>query len=291
MDKIKKGPSMQPYLSSGALTFIVVSDFNKPDAFIEPAKGCDYIVHVASPLPTLVDEDLVEPALAATRAIIAAAEATPSVKRIVTTSSTSGIRLFGRELKDDPVNIAIATGKDEHIPPLTADTQVPTQPPLPAGAAPTERYNASKIAAINWLREYNATRKSATFSIINIMPGWVLGPEELTFSKADALQGSNYVLAWLFQDFSLAPLMGLPEGTDTPLLAETVHLDDVAEGHVKALNIEKVPGQFRNFLLSSNSPSGPVLMDAVNIVKRNLPKEVAEGKIPFTGRMGKSFQD
>ena len=71
-----------------------------------------------------------------------------------------------------------------------------------------------------------------------------------------------------------------------PLVSETVHLDDVVEGHVKALDEEKVKGRMRNFLMCSDSPTGPVLMDAVEILKRELPKEVEEGKIPFAGKLG-----
>ena len=76
-------------------------------------------------------------------------------------------------------------------------------------------------------------------------------------------------------------------GEDAPLLSEIVHLEDVVESHVKALDIEKVPGSYRNFLLCSHTPKGPVMMDAADIVRRELPQEVAAGKIPFTGKLGK----
>ena len=86
---------------------------------------------------------------------------------------------------------------------------------------------------------------------------------------------------------SLAPFLGLPADQDAPLLSETVHLDDVVEAHIKALDTEKVPGQYRNFLLCSDTPSGPVIMDAAEIVRKELPQEVADGKIPFVGEMGR----
>ena len=118
------------------------------------------------------------------------------------------------------------------------------------------------------------------------MPGWILGPEELSYSKAEAFKGSNLILGFLFAEFTISPLFGLPMSEKPPLVSETVHLDDVVEGHVKALDEEKVKGRMRNFLMCSDSPTGPVLMDAVEILKRELPKEVEEGKIPFAGELG-----
>ena len=116
---------------------------------------------------------------------------------------------------------------------------------------------------------------------------WVLGPEELARSKQEAFKGSNLILGWLFSESNLAPSLGFPEDEDTPLLAETVHLDDVVESHINALDTEKVPGKYRNFLLCSHSPTGPVFMDAVDIVRKELPQEVADGKIPFAGKLGR----
>ena len=118
------------------------------------------------------------------------------------------------------------------------------------------------------------------------MPGWVLGPEELSRSKAEAFKGSNLLLGWLFAELDISPLLAIPDSDAAPLLSETVHLDDVVEGHVKALDEAKIKGRMRNFLLCSDSPTGPVLMDAAEIVKRKLPKKVEEGKIPCAGKLG-----
>jgi len=52
MDNITNAPDMQAYVSSGALSFIIVADNTSKTAYHEAAKGCSYIIHVASPLPT-----------------------------------------------------------------------------------------------------------------------------------------------------------------------------------------------------------------------------------------------
>lgn len=283
-----RGPSVQKYLSNGALTFAIVSDNTKPGAYREAAKGCSYIVHVASPLAT-TPGDLVSQAVAGNKAILEAAEATPSIKRVVFTASTASIRPFECLLLKDPANQAIISGRDDEVPTLTAEANQPTQPPVSDDAPPFRRYINSKTAALNLVREYADAHQSETvgFSIVNLMPGWILGPEELARSKQEAFQGSNLILGWLFSQQSLAPLFGLDADEAAPLLAETVHLDDVVECHVTALDTAKVPGKYRNFLLCSHSPCGPVMMDAADIVRRELPQEVADGKIPFAGELGR----
>lgn len=243
---------------------------------------------MASPLATLPG-DLVSQAVAGNEAILEAAEATPSVKRVVFTASTSSIRPFERLLLKHAANQAIISGRGSEVSLLTAETKVPTQPPVSDDAPGFKRYIDSKIAATNLVREYGDAHKSgnANFSIVNLMPGWIFGPEELARNKQEAFKGSNLILGWLFSDLSLNPFLGLPANEDAPLLSETVHIDDVVEGHVNALDTDKVPGKYRNFLLCSDSPTGPKIMDAADIVRKELPQEVADGKIPFAGKLGR----
>ena len=273
------------------MTFAIVPDNTKPGAYIDAAKDCSFIVHVASPLPTQPG-DLLSQAIAGAKAALEAAEATPSIKRVVFTASTSVIRPYERAFAKHPANQAVASGRSDEVPLLTAETKVPNQPPVSNDAPGAHRYINSKIAAHNLIREYAENQKSsaAGFSIVNILPGYVFGPTELAQSKPEAFMGSNLMLSWLFTDLDLSPLLG-GKKEDALMLSETVHLDDVVEGHVKALDTEKVPGKYRNFLLCGDSPTGPVVMDAADIVRRELPEEVAAGKIPFTGYLGRQSPD
>lgn len=218
--------------------------------------------------------------------ILEAAEATPSVKRVVFTASIDSLRPFERLFLKHPDNQALVSGHGDEVPPITAETRIPTQPPVSHDASGQHKYENSKIAATNLVHEYGATQ-NPRFSIVNLFPGWVLGPEELSRNKQEAFKGSNLILSWLFSELSLASMFGLPANEDVPMLQETVHLDDVVESHVKALDIEKVSGKYRNFLLCSHTPYGPVIMDAADIVRREFPQEVADGKIPFAGRLGR----
>ena len=226
--------------------------------------------------------------MAGNKAILETAEATPSIERIIFTSSTWGIRPFHRLLLNHPANQAIVSGRGDEIPTLTAETKVPTQPSISVDAPGFHRYVNSKIAATNLVHEYQAERLgNVHFSIVNIMPGVILDPEELARTKQEAFKGSNLILGWLFMELSLAPFLGLPTSEEPPILSEIVHLDDVVDGHVNALDVSKVQGKYRNFLLCSDAPTGPILTDAVDIVKKALPQEVADGKIPFAGRLGR----
>lgn len=270
---MERGPSIRTYLSNGAPSFTLVPDNSRSGAYIESARGCSYILHIASPLPSQPG-DLVSQAIAGTRAALEAAEATSSVKRVVFTQSTSGMRPFDRFFMTDPVNQALISGKADEVPAMTADTKVPNQSPVPDDAPGELRYGNSKIACINLVREYATSRSSGNshFSTVNLFPGWILGPEELARSKKEAFKGSNIILSWLFQELHLGPIIGLGADEDIPVPNTMVHLDDVVEAHVKALDTEKVPGKHRDFLLCSDGPAGPVLMDAADIVRRELPR-------------------
>jgi len=120
-----------------------------------------------------------------------------------------------------------------------------------------EWYQTSKIMATNSVDEYAARNTSRHFSIVNIHPGWVLGPNPLARNRPDGLNGSNLVLGWLFIPIKFNTFYGLSdEEPPVPLSNETIHIDDVAEAHVNALDCDQVPGAYKNYLLAASSPYG-----------------------------------
>ncbi|VDM81070.1 unnamed protein product [Strongylus vulgaris] len=54
-------------------------------------KGCTYILHVASPWPIVADESTIKTAVDGTLFVLRAASMTPSVKKVVLTSSCAAI--------------------------------------------------------------------------------------------------------------------------------------------------------------------------------------------------------
>ena len=189
VDTIPRGTLIQDHISSGALKFALVPDNTKPGAYYHAARDCSHIVHVGSPLPT-VPGDLTSQAFAGNRAILEAAEVTLTVKRVVFTASISSIRPVERVLPSHPSIQAIMSGKGEDVATLTADTEIPTEPPISEDAPGFHRYVHSKTSALNYIREYVVSHRFH-FSIVNIMPGWVIGPKALARNKQDAFKGSN----------------------------------------------------------------------------------------------------
>lgn len=79
---------------------LVPADLNDSKAFTEHIVGCEYVIHVASPFILDVENpqrDLVDPAVDGTISILEAAAATPTLKRVVLTSSFAAISNGPRE--------------------------------------------------------------------------------------------------------------------------------------------------------------------------------------------------
>ena len=79
---------------------------------------------MASPLATQPG-DLVSQAIAGTKAILEAAEATPSVQRVVFTAKTASLHPFERMFLKHSVNQAIMSARGEEVPALTPETTIP----------------------------------------------------------------------------------------------------------------------------------------------------------------------
>src|ERR1700761_1238971 len=96
--QIKSPKSIQSYLSQ--LEFVIVPDITVDGAYDEAVKGVNAIVHIASPLGSDAGDDfqagLVTPAVKGTLGILDSAVKSPSVKRIVITSSV--VALIGPEV-------------------------------------------------------------------------------------------------------------------------------------------------------------------------------------------------
>lgn len=105
---LKRNPIVAASLDQGRLDIVVISDFLKQDAFLQYLNGITAIVHIASPLGFSVIYDfslisyrvlmfseqaedfvegIVKPAVDMVTAILEAAARTPSIRRVVLTSS------------------------------------------------------------------------------------------------------------------------------------------------------------------------------------------------------------
>jgi nucleoside-diphosphate-sugar epimerase len=248
--EVKAAKPTQPYL--GQLTFVVVPNIEKEGAFDEAVKDVEYIVHIASPLAKPSDDDeanLIQPAIRGTVSILYSALKQPSVKRIVITSSVLAV---------EP---ATPTG------PYTADNVEPDpQGPYPHFFA---AYGASKKLAFNRTRDFIAKEKPH-FSVVNVLPTFVVGPNRLATTPQAVLSGSN--------GLAIGTLFGAQNPNGLP--AAAVHVDDVAFIHIASLG-SKVQG---NANFGANWDVKGVEFDsAMDIVKKSYPTEVEKGVFPLGG--------
>ncbi|OCT54100.1 reductase [Cladophialophora carrionii] len=248
--QIKAAKPTQPYLEQ--LTFTIVPNIEKDGAFDQAVQGVDYIVHAASPVARPSDDDeanIIQPAIRGTLSILYSALKQRSVKRVVITSSI------------------VAVNPDSPTGPFTADNVEPDPhgPYHHVFAA----YSASKKLAYNRTRDFIA-REKPQFTVVHIMPSFVIGPNELATTPDTVLSGSNAI--------ALGVLFGAKNPSGLP--GATVHTDDVAFLHIAALE-PKVQGN-RNF--GANFDVNGIKWDeAIDIVKKHFPTEVEKGVFPLGG--------
>ena len=172
------------------------------------AQGCDYVLHVASPLgvPEPKDpNDLIIPARdGAVRALNAAIKA--GVKRVVMTSSVA------------------ATSADSRSPDGVSDETVWTDPADPGAGA----YTRSKTIAERAAWDLMATFGGAT-TLATVNPALVLGPV-LSRDFSDSVQ--------IVQRLLSGKIPGLPR-----LGFNIVDVRDVADLHLRAMTAPEAAGQ------------------------------------------------
>lgn len=230
------------------LTFIEVPDILIESAYDEAMKDISYVIHVASPLPAPfknAETEIFQPGVKGTNNILASALKTPSLKRLIITSA-----IVANMPYPPPSDLLI-----------TAESRVAT-PTLdgPYTEAFTA-YCASKISTLNTTDEF-FKKHNPPFSIVNIIPGLVIGRDEKATGTTSLLTGTNRLL--------LALVTG--QSFNGPRLAGAAHVNDVAKVHLLALKDDKIKGR-EDFGVTS-----PMLYDdAWEIIKKHFPKAVEEG--------------
>jgi len=205
--------------SPGRLSFFR-ADLLDPGGFDRPMEDCGLVFHTASPLIVRdVDDpvrDLIEPATLGTRHVLDAANRTPSVRRVVFTSSIVAVYGDAADLAD----IGEDRFDESH---WNTTSDVHHQP-----------YARSKTLAERLAWKMAGAQQRWDLVVVN--PGLVLGP---TLSPHTAAEG---VLVML--DFGSGYYgFGAPE-----LEFAIVDVRDVAEGHLRAGLMPEASG--RHILVS-----------------------------------------
>ncbi|KAL7922549.1 hypothetical protein ACQKWADRAFT_326761 [Trichoderma austrokoningii] len=253
-DRITSLKPLAPYVSN--LESVLVPDITVPGAYDEAVKGVKYVVHVASPLPQPVDteelyqSEVIEPAIRGTVSILEAANKVTGIERVIITASILSVASYE--------SLTNGTKNDETT--RAVNTAAPYGSPLNA-------YQVSKALAFAATHKFVAEKKPA-FSVVNILPVFVVGRDDTVTDPANIGKGSN--------GFLMDPLLGI--APLYPMVGAVVDVDDVARMHLLSLDSSIVKGN-EDFI----GYAAPTIdwADSFEIVKRRFPEAYADGVFKF----------
>lgn len=193
------------------------ADLLRPHAFDDAMAGCRFAFHVASPflMPEQIRDarrDVLEPAVAGTRNVIASVNRTPELRRLVLTSTVGAI--FGDyadvlEMKDQTLTEAYVntTSTLENNPYHYAKTVAEQEACAAAGA-------------------------QDRWSLVVVNPGLILGPALVPGSDSGSLFLMNELLSGQF-------FYGAPNFSFT-----FVDVREVAAAHIRAAEVDSAAGRY-----------------------------------------------
>lgn len=227
----------------GRLAFIA-ADLTKDDNWDEAAKGCKYVLHVASPIFLSLPKDeneMIRPAVDGTLRVLKAAR-NAGVKRVVMTSNFGAVGY---------------SHKDSNTPITENDWTDPDEKGLSA-------YNKSKVlaekAAWNFIDKEGGTLE---LSVIN--PTAIFGPS----LGADLSSGFE-----LLRNLVNGSMKAVPN-----LYMNVIDVRDVADLHIRAMTDAGAKGQ-RFLALAGGKISLP---EIAVLLKKKMPgaaKKISAGKLP-----------
>jgi len=256
MPKGKKILSNHPDVPSSQLSYVIVEDIAKENAFDEAVKSdppFEAVLHTASPFHFNVQDpkkDLLDPAIIGTTGILRAIKANaPSVKRVAITSSFAAII----NAKQHP-----SVYNESSWNPVTEDEALHTD----AGTA----YRGSKTLAERAAWDF-VEKEKPNFTLTTLCPPLVLGPVVHYLADLSSLNTSNEIVRDMvtgkFRD------SGLP----TTRVVIFVDVRDLALAHVRAIEREEAQG--KRFFVTAGFYRNNDVADAI---KKEFP-ELAE-KLP-----------
>lgn len=210
------------------------ADLLVPGTFDDAMHGCTTVHHVASPflLPEKIKDprvEMLEPALNGTRNVLHSASRTPSVTRVVMTSTVGAI--FGDYV--DVLGMKNETLSAEYF---NTTSTLENNP-----------YHYAKVTAE--LEAWAICNQQTRWSLVTINPGMILGPSLTPASDS----GSLFLLDELFRGYFF---YGMPD-----LSLTTVDVREVAMAHIKAADNPQAAGRY--ILAEKNMTSFVEIANAV----------------------------
>lgn len=237
-DQVKESISRD---AKGKLEIFLTPDITVKGAFKTALQDVTHVFHTASPVPgpgTTDAKDLLEPARAGTLALLQDASETPTVRKVVYTSSSAAILDIWRlntgnthmEKDWNPITYGDA---------LKIGEGLKSSNPAEVQQAGFAVYCASKRVAEEAAWDFMKQNKIG-FALAVVHPTLVIGKPTLA---GVGIEGSN---AFLWNFLTTRPT------NDLASISAYVDLADTVEGHIQAMNKDEANGG--RFLLTAGSP-------------------------------------
>jgi nucleoside-diphosphate-sugar epimerase len=192
--------------AEGAELKLFAADLLDPGSFDEAMQGCELVMHTASPFfiskPKNPEEELLRPAREGTRNVLETAGRTPTVKRVVLTSSV--VAIYGDNVDIEQKPGGVFTEEDWNS----------------TSSADHQPYPYSKTIAEK--EAWSIAGEQDQWDLVVVNPAWVFGPS--VSSRTDSMSIGTMIQ---FGDGTYRT--GVPE-----LWNSIADVRDVASAHIKA---------------------------------------------------------
>ncbi|PYH42570.1 putative 3-beta hydroxysteroid dehydrogenase/isomerase [Aspergillus saccharolyticus JOP 1030-1] len=238
--------------------FVIISNLTDEAVFRGKLDGVDYVLHLASPVPHGIDKEAYfPPAIKGILAILKESEKVSSIKKVVITSSA--VSLF--PLDGIPEGAVVKEANDWD---LTVDPNANFVDPNDPVTSAMTLYQVSKLLADKAAWDFWKTNKPH-YSLVTLYPVYVYGHNLMQVSAEGIQAGSNGI-------FWNTVMKGTPAGD---LAITGVHVQDVAEAHIKALQPEIEGGS--KYLLAGKPTTWNDVARIVREAYPNIGGKLTEG--------------
>lgn len=197
------------------------ADLLQEGSFRAAMQGCTVVYHVASPFKMAEkikngQEEMLKPALEGTKNVLSTVEETPSVTKVVLTSSVGAIAGDWQDVWDHDKDGVI---REKYF----NETSTAKHNP----------YHCSKVLAEKeaW-KTYEAQGEQKRWELVSLCVALVLGPTPAASSESGSLYLMDELLSgWMFY--------GVPD-----LLFAVVDIRDVAAAHIRAAEVATARGRY-----------------------------------------------
>jgi len=216
------------------------ADLTVPGSFMHAIAGCRYVIHTASPYalecPAGQEEELlIKPAVQGTENVLASVNATPTVERVVVTSSTAAVFTDGTERGRDHV----FTENDWNL--IATSSRFPY-------------FYSKKMAE---LRAYEMCKEAGgRWKLCTINPGAIWGPPLSNRVDGESVRQLLHLMSGVMWPYAANIGMGM------------VDVRDVARAHIAAMENSAASGRYL-----INSQCCYLLAEASKQLRKQYPQQ------------------